>query len=118
MMIATSLTKAPALRLLLALLVLLVFADPGRAEGTDIGKPWLFGAGIACDAGLLPWRSVWLGHFCGGLATYVPGAPAASVVWHDQKLCFPSRRECMGWQRAEHRRFNGIQGYWTCMLLR
>jgi hypothetical protein len=91
--------------------------DQARA-GTDIGKPWLFGAGIACDASLLPWRSVWLGHFSGGLATYVPGAPTASISWKDQKLCFPSRLECMEWQRAERRQFKGVEGYWTCMLLR
>ncbi len=117
-MIAKSVANWAALLPLMACLALLTFADPGRAEGTDIGKPWLFGAGIACDASLLPWPSVWLGHFSGGSATYVPGAPAASVVWQDQKLCFLSRRECMEWQRAERRQFNGIQGYWTCLLLR
>jgi hypothetical protein len=103
---------------ILALLALVGFADAARAEGTDIGKPWLFGAAIACDASLLPWPSVWFGHFSGGSATYIPGATAASVDWHDQKLCFPSRRECMAWQRAEHRQFRGIEGYWTCLLLR
>jgi hypothetical protein len=102
----------------LLLVALLGLANAATAAGTDIGKPWLFGAGIGCDASLLPWRSVWLGHFSGGLATYVPGAPAASVIWKDQKLCFPSRRECMRWQGAERRQFNGVEGYWTCLLLR
>jgi hypothetical protein len=117
-MIACSLAKPRAWLPPLALLALLGFADAARAEGTDIGKPWFFGAGIACDASLLPWPSVWLGHFSGGTASYVPGAPAASVTWEDKKLCFPSRRECMQWQRAERRQFNGIEGYWTCLLLR
>lgn len=113
-------TKLPAMVCLAALVVaaLLDSATAVQAAGTDIGKPWLFGAGIACDARLVPWRSVWFGHFSGGLATYVPGAPSAIVTWHDQKLCFPSRRECMAWQRAERRQFGGIQGYWTCLLLR
>jgi hypothetical protein len=112
--------KSPARTLLavMTLSALLASAGAVRAEGTDIGKPWLFGAGIACDASLLPWPSVWFGHFSGGLASYVPGAARASVVWQDQKLCFPSRRECMAWQHAEHRQFSGIQGYWTCMILR
>jgi hypothetical protein len=113
-------TKLPATACLAALVVVALLrpATVVQAAGTDIGKPWLFGAGLACDASQLPWPSVWLGHFSGGLATYVPGAPAATVTWHDQKLCFPSRRECMEWQRAERRRFGGIQGYWTCLLLR
>ncbi len=112
--------KAPVLaRLsLLAILAALGMPHGARAMGTDIGKPWIFGAGIACDASLLPWRSVWLGHFSGGSATYVSGAPAASVTWQDQKLCFPSRRECMAWQRAERGQFSGVEGYWTCLLLR
>jgi hypothetical protein len=109
--------KALAMSCLL-LAALLGLPNVARATGTDIGKPGLFGAGIGCDASLLPWRSVWLGHFSGGLAAYVPGAPAASVIWQDQKLCFPSRRECMEWQRAERRQFNGVEGYWTCLLLR
>ncbi len=112
--------RAPARSALiaLALTATLGFGPTARAQGSDIGKPWLFGAGIGCDASLLPWRSVWLGHFSGGYASYVPGAPAASVTWQDRKLCFPSRRECMAWQRAEHRQFHGIEGYWTCLLLR
>lgn len=109
--------KAPAM-VLLAVLVSLGMPSGARATGTDVGKPWLFGAGIACDASLLPWRSVWLGHFSGGSATYVPGAPGASVAWQDQKLCFTSRHECMAWQRAERRQFGAIEGYWTCLLLR
>jgi hypothetical protein len=117
-MIAKSLANRAALLAPLAILTLLTFAGPGRAEGTDIGKPRLFGAGIACDASLLPWPSVWFGHFSGGSATYVPVPPAASVTWEDQKLCFPSRRDCMAWQRAERRQFSGIEGYWTCLLLR
>ncbi len=110
--------KLPACLAALAVAAFLCPPTAAQATGTDIGKPWLFGAGIGCDASLLPWRSVWLGHFSGGLASYVPGAPAASVTWHDQKLCFPSRRECMQWQRAERRQFGGVQGYWTCLLLR
>lgn len=117
-MIASVTTRTGALRLLSTFFLVLAYSDPICAAGTDIGKPWLFGAGIACDAAQLPWRSVWLGHFSGGLATYVVGAPAASVVWNDQKLCFPSRRECRVWLRAERRRFSGIEGYRTCMLLR
>ena len=100
------------------LIAFILSGNPVLAAGTDIGKPWLFGAGIGCDASLLPWRSVWLGHFSGGLAAYRPGAPAAAVIWEDRKLCFPSRSECMRWQHAERRQFYGVQGYWTCELLR
>jgi len=98
--------------------ILLGLVGMAQAEGVSTGRPELFDAGIACDASLLPWRSVWLGHFSGGNATYARGAPAASVDWQDEKLCFPSRRQCMAWQRAERRQFHEIQGYWTCLILR
>ncbi len=103
---------------LLATLVSLGIPNGARAMGTDIGKPWLFGAGIGCDASLLPWRSVWLGHFSGGTATYVSGAPGASVVWQDRKLCFPSRRNA--WPGSGQSAGSSVEfeGYWTCLLLR
>ena len=103
---------------ILVLVALSGFVGKGHAQGTSIGKPWLFGSGIACDASLLPWRSVWFGHFAGGLAAYRPGAPRVSLVWQDQKLCFPSRRQCLSWQRAQHRLFYQIHGYSTCLRIR
>lgn len=118
MRIAHSLTKVSALLPALVLLALFGFAGKGRAEGTSIGKPWLFGDGIACDASLLPWRSVWFGHFSGGLASYRRGDATIKLVWQDQKLCFPSRRDCMAWQRHQRREFSQIEGYWTCLRLR
>lgn len=104
--------------LLLAPGVLLGLSVKSDAAGTSIGKPPIFGAGIACDATLLPWRSVWFGHFSGGRAYYRRGAPAIRLVWEDQKLCFPSRRQCLSWQKVEHRRYRQIEGYTTCLRLR
>jgi hypothetical protein len=106
------------MRLSLVFSFLLLALGGAYAQGTDIGRPALFGDGIACDAGLLPWRSVWYGHFSGGNATYVPNSPAALVDWHDEKLCFPSRRDCLRWERGERRLYSGIHGDWTCLLLR
>jgi hypothetical protein len=102
----------------IAALAWLGFAGRSEAQGTEIGKPLIFGEGIACDASLLPWRSVWFGHFSGGLAYYRRGAPAVELTWKDQKLCFPSRRECLAWQRQQHRLFRQVQGYTTCLRLR
>ncbi len=117
MRIANSLTRPMVLPVLI-FLALVGFADRSHAMGTSIGKPWLFSDGIACDASLLPWRSVWFGHFSGGLAYYPRGDAEVKLVWHDQKLCFPSRRECMAWQRAQHRLFHRVEGHWTCLRLR
>ncbi len=102
----------------LVVLSLMAGSASGRAQGTDIGKPWLFGEGVACDASLLPWRSVWYGHFAGGLAHYQWGAPGVDILWEDRKLCFPSRRQCLAWHRAEFRQFHRLRGYWTCLRLR
>ncbi len=122
MRIAKLLTRAAArpwaVVPVLVLLGLIGFADKGHAMGTSIGKPWLFGSGIACDASLLPWRSVWFGHFSGGRADYVGGDPQIALVWKDEKLCFPSRQECLSWQKAQHQLFHQLQGYWTCLRIR
>ncbi|MGP8232912.1 MAG: hypothetical protein ACLQL2_09640 [Methylovirgula sp.] len=104
--------------LVFALLLLAFGAGGAQAAGTDIGRPPIFGDGIACDARLLPWRSVWYGHFSGGIARYAPNSPSALVDWHDDKLCFPSRRECLHWQRAERRLYHEIKGDWACLPLR
>lgn len=106
----------------LVALSLMAGAAPSQAQGafggTDIGKPQFFGEGAACDASLLPWRHVWYGHFSGGLAHYQRGAPGVDILWEDRKLCFPSRRQCLGGHRAEFRQFHRIRGYWTCLPLR
>jgi hypothetical protein len=103
-------------------LTLMTGAAPGWAQGalagTDIGKPALFGEGVACDASQLPWRNVWFGHFSGGTAYYERGAPGVDVTWEDRKLCFPSRRSCLSWQHAERREFHRVKGSWTCLPLR
>jgi len=106
------------MRFILVLAFSLLALTTAQAAGTNIGKPWLFGDGIACDARLLPWPSVWYGHFSGGNATYIPNSPAAQVDWRDEKLCFPSRRDCLRWQHALRRAYSGIHGDWTCLLLR
>lgn len=106
------------MRFILASVLLLAASAIAQAAGTDVGKPFLFGEGIACDAGQLPWRSVWYGHFSGGTALYAPNSPAAQINWQDEKLCFSSRRECLHWQHAERRAYHDVHGNWTCMPLR
>ena len=118
MRIVKSLSKPLAFLPLLGVLALFGFAGQSWAMGTSIGKPEIFGDGIACDASLVPWHSVWFGHFAGGRAYYRRGAPQVALVWQDQKLCFPSHRQCMRWQRSEHRLFHQVQGYWTCFRIR
>ncbi len=107
-----------SLRFALILLALAALAGSAWAEGVSTGRPWLFGAGIACDASRLPWPSVWIGHFSGSVATYEPGDRRIALDWKDEKLCFPSRRECMVWQRALRRQYHEPPGYWTCLFLR
>jgi hypothetical protein len=106
------------MRVSLILAFLVIALSGAFAQGTDVGRPPIFGDGFACDASLLPWRSVWYGHFSGGNAMYAPNSPAALVDWHDEKLCFPSRRSCLRWQHFERRRYSEIHGDWTCLPLR
>ena len=54
--------------LIFAFLFFAFGAAGAQAAGTDIGRPTIFGDGVACDARLLPWHSVWYGHFSGGIA--------------------------------------------------
>jgi hypothetical protein len=106
------------MRSILASVLLVATSAAALAAGTDVGKPFLFGEGIACDASLLPWRSVWYGHFSGGTALYAPNSPAAQINWQDEKLCFPSRYACLRWQHAERRSYHDVHGDWTCLPLR
>ncbi len=106
------------MRFVLASVLFVLACAAAQAAGTDIGKPLLFGEGVACDASLLPWSSVWYGHFSGGTAMYAPNSPAAQIDWRDEKLCFSSRRECLHWQPAERRDYHDIHGNWTCLPLR
>ena len=85
--------------------------------------------GVACSAGapfwapllptadVLPWPSVWLGHFSGG-RPYTDGFGQRLVDWRDEKLCFPTRRQCQAWIRDMRHAYHRPEGYWTCLLLR
>ncbi len=86
-------------------------------------------AGVPCSAGapfwapptataaVLPWRSVWLGHFSGG-RHYEDAYGEILIDWRNEKLCFPSRRQCQAWIREQSRAFHQPEGYWTCLFLR
>jgi len=81
----------------------------------SVGAP--FWAPPAATAAVLPWPSVWLGHFSGG-RPYSDGFGQTLVDWRDEKVCFPSRRECQAWIRDLRQAYHRPEGYWTCLLLR
>jgi hypothetical protein len=76
-----------------------------------------FWAPLAATAAVLPWPSVWLGHFSGG-RPYTDGTGRRLVDWRDEKLCFPARQQCQAWVRGLRRAYHRPEGYWTCLLLR
>ena len=81
----------------------------------SIGAP--FWAPLAATASVLPWRSVWLGHFSGGRE--YDGATGKTLVdWRDEKICFPSRQQCDTWISGLRKAYHRPEGYWTCLLLR
>jgi hypothetical protein len=85
------------------------------------GVPCSVGAPVwappAATAAVLPWRSVWLGHFSGG-RHYADGYGQTFVDWRDEKFCFPTRQQCQAWVRDLRRTYHRPEGYWTCLLLR
>ena len=75
--------------------------------------------GIACADGAPPqWRSVWLGHFQGGISAYDVTVGQTALAWVDQKMCFPSQRTCGAWVRSLRQEFHRPVGYFTCLPLR
>ncbi len=89
------------------------FAFPGVP--CSAGAP--FWAPPAATAAILPWPSVWLGHFSGG-RPYTDRLGQTLVEWRDEKVCFPLRQQCQAWVRALRRAYHRPEGYWTCLILR
>lgn len=89
--------------------------SPGSGVPCSVGGP--FWAPPEATAAVLPWRSVWLGHFSGG-RPYSDGYGRTLIDWRDEKFCFPARRECQAWVRDLRRAYHRPEGYWTCLLLR
>lgn len=89
---------------------LAVVGVPCRAGGP-------FWAPLLPTAEVLPWSSVWLGHFSGG-RPYIDPYGQTLVDWRDEKICFPSRAACQSWMREMRRAYHRPEGFWTCLILR
>jgi hypothetical protein len=68
-------------------------ADYSENSGVPCSAGAPFWAPLVATAAVLPWPSVWLGHFSGG-RPYVGGNGQTLVDWQDAKVCFPSRHQC------------------------
>jgi len=97
------------------------------AQAADLGAPGVVMApvpaeGVPCvfeESGpdiVLPWSSVWLGHFSGG--RFVNTSTGAALDWHDDKMCFPTRASCNRWVHDQSRYFHRPEGYTTCLMIR
>jgi len=97
------------------------------AQAADLGAPAVLTAPVAADGVpcvfeesgpdiVLPWSSVWLGHFSGG--RFVQTAAGNMLDWHDHKMCFPSRASCNRWVRDQQNYFHRPEGYTTCLMIR
>ena len=121
---------------LLSIAACLSFASAGHAADWASGPPLSAAAakysenpGVPCSIGaplwappvataaVLPWRSVWLGHFSGG-RPYTDSHGRTLVEWRDDKICFPARQQCQAFVRDMRRAYHRPEGYWTCLLLR
>lgn len=88
----------------------------------DIGIPCSIGAPPwtppwerRITAQILPWPSVWLGHFTGGRPDPVF---YGQIDWRDEKVCFASKAKCQAWIKELRHAYHSPEGYWTCMVLR
>jgi len=88
-----------------------------ESDGVPCSAGAPFWAPPAATAAVLPWPSVWLGHFSGG-RPYTDAYGQTLVDWRDEKHCFPSRRLCNTWIGDLRRAYHRPEGYWTCLLLR
>ena len=107
------------------LLVTAVTVAPSASRAADLAGDYVVPAdpvpfdGIACADGAPPqWRSVWLGHFQGGISAYDVTVGQTALAWVDRKMCFPSQRTCGAWVRSLRREFHRPIGYFTCLPLR
>ena len=84
-----------------------LLAGPPIEDGVPCGSPQA-----------QAFASVWLGHFAGGSSTYL--GPGQSIVldWHDEKLCFPTRRSCGRFIAVMRRAYHHPEGYFTCLPIR
>jgi hypothetical protein len=103
---------------------------PSLAADYDYGPPpaWPEG-GVACSIGqpfwipsgptaeVLPWPSVYYGHFSGG-RPYIDAYGQTIVDWRDDHVCFPTRQQCRAWVSASYRFYHRPEGYRGCLLLR
>ncbi|MCI0598459.1 MAG: hypothetical protein L0Y60_02900 [Beijerinckiaceae bacterium] len=81
----------------------------------SVGAP--FWEPPAATAAELPWPSVWLGHFSGG--RHFTNAYGVTLVdWRDEKVCFPTQRECLAWIAGLRHAYHRPEGFWTCLVLR
>jgi len=102
-------------------------ASTPSAQAADLGGPAVVtepvpAEGVPCvfeESGptiVLPWQSVWLGHFSGG--RFVRTSTGPMLDWQDHKMCFPSRASCNRWMRGQQAYFHRPEGYTTCLMIR
>lgn len=103
-----------------AAILLAVSAVPVRAADLDVYmRPPLATYGVACEGPeVQSFPSVYLGHFTGGASQYSGTAGSILLDWHDEKLCFPTRRMCDRWVASMRRDFHHPEGYYTCLTIR
>jgi hypothetical protein len=88
---------------------------PEGGVACSIGQPFWIPSGPTAE--VLPWPSVYYGHFSGG-RPYVDAYGQTLIDWRDEHVCFPTRAECRAWVHASYRYYHQPEGYRGCLLLR
>jgi hypothetical protein len=95
-------------------------AVPVRAADLDVyAAPATVAVGVDCASPeAQSFSSVWLGHFAGGNSEYTGPGGRILLDWHDDKLCFPTKRSCDRWVYGMRREFHHPEGNFTCLTIR
>ena len=60
---------------------------------------------------------VWLGHFSGGNSLR-NGQDTSALDWHDEDVCFASRKACNAWLGQMRKTYRVVEGWTTCLPIR
>jgi hypothetical protein len=104
------------LALSVPLTALLMLPLPAGAQSSDQAWP-SSGPNCAPTRDDMSLGEVWLGHFSGGTALR-NGNETSALDWHDDDMCFTSRKACNAWLAEMRKSMPVVEGWKACLPIR